>query len=158
LLDLGGRLVLAVARHAACADHAPKPFFLHEEASRVGERVRDSMMLMARMNHDIGAVERRTGGVVIEKRAAGRQNIPRVVDVEIEHSQAKREVDGSDVVAAYIDRHELALGKHPPMIFELFRGIRRLSRIDELANRDDRFVMRGIKMADFVVGREHRGR
>src|SRR5262249_21296996 len=100
-------------------------------------------------------VERRTSGIVIEKRTTGRQDIPRVIKVEIVHSQAKREMYARYFVATNVQGHELALRKHLPVIVELLGGVRRLRRIDEPANRDDGVVVCRLDAADLVIGGQH---
>src|SRR6266545_928869 len=83
LLDTHRRGVLAIAGQTAGSHHSPESLCLHEEASLIGQCVSDSVVLFAGTHHDVRTVKRRPLGIVIEERTASSENIPRVVDVEI---------------------------------------------------------------------------
>jgi hypothetical protein len=117
--------------------------------------VAEAVVLMRRMHHDVGAVERRAVGIVIEERAAGGEDIPGIVDVKIEHPQPEREVDAGDRARLGGDGHELSLREDLPVIVEFFLRVRGLGGIDELADLDDRGVIRRSEMADAIVGGKH---
>ena len=76
LLGGQGRGVPAVAGQAAGAHHAPEAFLLHQQARLIGQCVRDPVVLVGGVHHDVRAVKRRPFGVVIDERTARRKNIP----------------------------------------------------------------------------------
>jgi hypothetical protein len=155
LLDVHGRAVHAVAGQAAGTDHAPESFVLHEESGLISQGVAEAVVLMRRMHHDVGAVERRAIGIVIEERAASCKHIPGIVEMKIEHPQPEREVDAGDRARLGGDGHELSLREDLPVIVEFFLRVRGLGGIDEFADLDDRGVIRRGEMADTVVGGKH---
>jgi hypothetical protein len=76
--------------------------------------------------------------------------------MEIVHPQAKRKVNAGDFVTSDFTGHELALGKDLPVIVKLLDGVGRLRRVDELAERNNRVVIRGGKVANSIIARQHR--
>src|SRR5262249_29476599 len=76
LLDSHGRCVLGKTGQAAGPDHSPETHFLNEDAGRFGQSVADAVMLVGRVNHDVRAKQGRPFGIMIEERAARRENIP----------------------------------------------------------------------------------
>lgn len=115
-IDVHRGLILAVARQPARADHAREPFFLHQEAGLIRENAAESVMLMVRANHHVGAVERRALGVVIEERTASREYVPRIVDMKIEDLRS-RNVKWTSATACgvFVHGHELSLRENLPM-------------------------------------------
>ncbi len=63
--------------------------------------------------------------------------------MKIHHAQSKREVDSSDGIGILGDGHELALREDLSVIFEFFQRVGFFGGVDQLANLDDGFVIRG---------------
>jgi hypothetical protein len=99
-------------------------------------------MLMAGMHHDVGTIKSRPLWVMIQKRPAIRENVPRVIGVKIEHVQPESEVHPGEGVRIDVDHRELALGKDLSMIVELFDSVGLIRRINPPADVDDGLVIR----------------
>ncbi|MGH2550450.1 MAG: hypothetical protein ACRDHN_13735, partial [Thermomicrobiales bacterium] len=155
ILDHHFQAVLAIARQATGSHHSPETFCLHQETSLIRQRVGDPVVLVSRMDHDVGAVESRPFRIVVQERSAGSENIPRVINVKIHHSEPKREVDSGYFITIAFDRHELALRKNLSMIFQLFEGVGLLRGINQPANLNDRLVIRRNQAANSVIGWKH---
>jgi hypothetical protein len=108
------------------------------------------------MDHDIGPVQCRPFGLMIQKRAPRRENIPRVVDVKIRHAQAEREMNAGHGIIIDVNGHKLSLRKDLSMIFEFVERVRILGGVNELANLDDGLVIRAFHESDSIVGRKHK--
>src|SRR2546423_924084 len=108
--------MFCVAGQAACSHHSPETLLLHEKSGLVGQGMADPMALVSRMHHDVGTVERRPFGVVIQKRTASGENVPRVINVKIHHAQPKGKVDAGHGIPIAVDGSELALREDLSMI------------------------------------------
>ena len=156
LLDIHGRGVLAIAGQSAGSHHSPESFVLHKQASLIGQRVSDTVVLMSGMYHDVRTVKRRPFGIVIEDRTTRSKNIPRVIHVKIEHAQPKSKMNTGHRIAI-IDGSELPLREDLSMIVELFGGVRFLGGVNQLANLDNGLIVRRFNEPDSVVGWKHGG-
>src|SRR5262249_51350912 len=107
------------------------------------------------MHHDVGTVQSRPLRIVIEERPAGREDVPRIIEMEIHHPQPQREVHAGHHVAVAVERDELALWKDLAMIVKLLDRVRRVVRIDEPADLDDGLVMVWLDECDAIVGGKH---
>jgi hypothetical protein len=154
-LDTHVRAVLTVSRQAAGPHHSPESFFPYKETSLIGQCVGESVVLMDGMDHDVGAVQSRSFGVMVQERSAGSKHIPGVVDVKIRHAQPEGEVNSGYSITNVIDCNELTLRKDLSMIFKFFERVGSFGGVNELANLDDGLVIRGRQVADFIVARQH---
>jgi hypothetical protein len=108
------------------------------------------------MHHDVRAIKCRAVGIVIEKGTAGSENIPRVVDVKIHHAQPQGKVNAGDRLLCLVNDNELPLRKNLAVILEFFGRVGFLGGIDHFANFNDGLIVRGIEVADSIVGRKVR--
>src|SRR5437773_6758158 len=108
---------------------------------------------MAGMHHDVRTVKRRAVRIVVEERTASGENIPRIVNVEINHTEPKREMYSRDGIRIGLECNELPLREDLAVIFEFFSSVRRLCWINLPANVDDRLVIREFQETNAIVGR-----
>jgi hypothetical protein len=151
LLDVHGRRVPAIAGQAAGSHHSPESFFLHEQASLIGQSVSDSVVLMSWMYHDVRTVKRRPFGIVIEKRTTSGKNIPGVIQVKIQHTYPKSKMDAGHGIAA-IDGCELALREDLSVIVEFFDRVGFLGGVNQPANLDYGLVVERFNETNSVIG------
>ena len=110
LLDVHGQGVPTITGQAAGPHHAPQSFFLHQQASLLGQGASDTVVLMSGVYHDVRTVKRRPFGIVIEERTTRGKNIPGVIKVKIQHAQPKSKMNTGHGIAA-IDCSEWPCGK-----------------------------------------------
>src|SRR5262249_46721366 len=103
---------------------------------------------MAGMYHNVRTVKRRPFGIVIQERTARRENIPRIINVIIDHAQPKSKVNTGHCIAVAIDCNELALREDLSMIIKFFDGVGLVGGVNQLANLDNSLVMRGLNETD----------
>src|SRR5262245_9276118 len=154
LLDAHGRGMAAIAGQAAGPHQAPESFFLHKQASLLGQGASDTAMLMSGVYHDIRTVKRRAFGIVIEERTTRGKNTPRVIQVIIQHAQPKGKLNTGHGITA-IDCGELALREDPSVIFKFFERVGSLGGVNQPANLDNGLVVPGLNETDSIVGWKH---
>ena len=68
--------MLAIAGQPTGSHHSPKSLFLYEKTRLIRQCVSEPVMLMVGVNHNVGAIQRRPVGIMIQKRAARSEDIP----------------------------------------------------------------------------------
>src|SRR5262245_52683236 len=156
LFDIHGRGVLEVAGQSAGSHHAPESLFFYEQTRLLGQGASNTVVLMTGMDHDVRTVKRRPLGIVIEERTTSGKNIPRVIQVKIQHAQPKRKMHTGHRIAV-INGNELTLREDLAVRFEFFERVRFLGGVNELANLDNGCVVQGFHETNSVVGWKHGG-
>src|SRR5262245_28527785 len=109
---------------------------------------------MSGVYHDVRSVQRRPFGIVIVERTTRCKNIPRVINVKIQHAQPKSKMHTGHCMAI-MDGNKLPLREELSVSFELFERVGILGGINQPANLDYGLVVQRFNETDSIVGWKH---
>ena len=126
-----GRGDFSVAGQPTAADHSPETFFDDQRTRRIGQCVREAVVLVVGTDENVGAVERvAVYWVVVGESAVGRQYIPRIVDMEVGQPEPQREVDARHAGSRNVLGYKLPLRKNGVVFGKFVFCVGRFVRID----------------------------
>src|SRR5262249_46179996 len=144
----------AIAGQAAGSHHAPQSFFLHQQASLLGQGASDTAVLMSGVYDDVCTVKRPPFGIVIEERTTRCENFPRVINVKIRHAQPKSKLHTGHCMVI-MDGNKLTLREDLSVSFEFFERVGFLGGVNQRAKLDYGLVVQGLNESDSIVGWKH---
>ena len=93
------------------------------------------MMLMLRVNEEVGAIESVPLGVVIRKSPLRSEGLPRVIEMKMHERDQEGEMRAGDLSRFLVDHDELPFGKDPVMSRQFLNRVGTLRRVDHFADR-----------------------